>query len=244
MAGTTGGWRSTPTSRHPIARAAAAVLAVSILGACNGNGTTLPTEPPVQPRETTTTTIQPTTTTTPAPPTQPPMTIAVTPPPTSGPPSTPATTASPAPTTLPLSDEQAALDAVASAHTAWVGCIATIATCDVTGFGDFFAEPALSGVRGQVVDAQAAGYVVEHADLLTYEVLEVDLEAFVPYVLVCQRDGSLLVERRPGEPDRVIEGGYNEKIREAQLERTAEGWRVRGYATREEVPDQVGALCG
>lgn len=223
--------------------------------ACSGDDDTAPTEP-VDPRAPTSvaattvaaTTVAPTTQT---PTSKAPQTTVASSEAQEGttPPTLPSSSqASAEPTSSPPSSagpeaEEAALAAVREAHTVWIDCIANLPACDPSAFDAYYAEPALSGVKDQVAEAQTNGYVVDNADQLTFEVLQVELEAFVPYVLVCQRDGSALIERREGQPDRLIEGGYNEKIREVQLERSGDRWRVKGYATRDEVAGQVGALC-
>lgn len=104
-------------------------------------------------------------------------------------------------------------------------------------------DPQLSGSRQQIAEWQALGYVTEGADTLTFDVLETHLDEIIPHLVICQRDGGSLIRREPGEPDVVVEGGYTEKIREVHLVRRPDGWRIEGFATREEVADAPGALC-
>lgn len=179
-------------------------------------------------------------------PTTQPSTTAATPlatvPPVTGAPSSSVLTV-PASTATVLTDEELALAVVAGSYRVWIECIRSISTCDTSTFAEFVTEPQLSGDIEQIAEAQRNGWEVENADSLTYEVLEVDLEHTIPHVIVCQRDEGRLVERKPGEPERALEEGYLEKVREAHLVRSGDGWSIEGFAAREESPER-GALCG
>jgi hypothetical protein len=181
--------------------------------------------------------------------THPPTTaVTATPPSTVGPgvpsttPATPPTSNDQA-TTAPLSEEDRVLALLAGSYEVWRECVQSVQTCDDAVFNDYLANPQLDGVRQNIAEWKANFYEVINVEALTYEVLDVDLQFTIPYVLICERNGSALVERRPGEPERIVDEGYVEQIREVQLTQVAGEWRIEGYATRERVEDQVGALC-
>lgn len=117
-------------------------------------------------------------------------------------------------------------------------------TCDPASLEQYRAGRLLESSQRRLAEWKASFYEAENLDAYGFTALEVHLETDPPYVLLCEWDGTSLVERRPGQSERVVEAGYVEKLREAHLTMTPDGWRVEAFATREEVRDQEGALCG
>lgn len=246
-----GRWRN---DRRPSPRALLLLAgALLLLASCNGDDTTLPSEPPVATASTSTT--EPAAVSTPAPPVTSgaPETTAVetTEPggtsvaPTSA---TGSTTTAQSPTsTLPSIDVDPVAAAIATVELQFElrrECVRDLPNCDTSTFEQVMVDPQLQGDRDQIAEWQAMGYVTEGAETLTFQVLEVHLDEIIPHLVICQRDGGQLIRRQAGQPDEIVDGGYDEKIREVHLVRRPDGWRVEGFATREEVPDRPGALCG
>jgi hypothetical protein len=222
------------------------LAAVALLAACNGDDdTTSPTSAaaistsPVAPTTdaNTPSTTSPATTTAP---TASPTTTAAT---TTIPPTTVPSTTAPPTSSVPLSDEEQVLALVENTYAVWRECLRDVPDCDGATFRAYFTGPLLANRLDLLEEWQANGYEVLAVDSYTYEVLEVNLDSVIPHVVLCESDGAAIVKRRPGEPDEVIDQRYVERIRELHLVHTPLGWRAEGFATREEVEGQEGALC-
>ena len=203
------------------------LAAVALLAACNGDDdTTASTRESAVSASTVAPTTEVTTTEVTTPPTAQSTTtaaqttIVLTGPTTSAPTTTVAPSTAPTPTTnpssstSPTSDEERALAVIEGYYAVLRECARSIPTCDTSNFGDYLADEQRLISQQRIAEWQANSYEVVNGDSLTYEVLEVHLDFTIPYVLVCERDGSSLVERQPGEPDAVVEEGYFEKVRE------------------------------
>ena len=138
----------------------------------------------------------------------------------------------------PLTDEEEVLAVIEGAYRVWIECLESVAACDTSTFNAYVTHPQLAGDQETIADYKANGYEVDNAGSLSYEVLEMDLEFTIPYAVVCEKDQSTVVQRLPGEPDRIIEQNDVQQVREIHLAKTPLGWRVEGFATRE------GETCG
>lgn len=252
MGASTGDRKVARTHRSNLARLVTltVVAMVAVAGCGGGDDDTTPTDPTVTPSSAAPPTTAPQTTTT--------ETVAST---TTGVATTTSATTTPSvatitPATTPIPStsapattapakfsDEAALAVLEGYFAQRRECVRSIPDCDTSAFDEYLMDPQLSGDRQQISEWQAASYFGIDGETLTYEVLELRLDASIPHIVICQRDGGSLVERRPGEPDRVIDGGYVEKIREAHFRRTADGWRIEGFATRTEAEGEPGALC-
>lgn len=247
MATATGERRLATTPRNVAARLTALALVAALVG-CSSDDDALPTEPPVQPRDTTTTivaTTVPATAVTPASAASTSTEMSTTAgPPTSSVVSAPvtATPTSPALTVAP-SDEEAVRLLVDNTYRVWRECLRVIEECDTSAFGEYSVDPMLSDRTSRVEEWRADNIEVVNVDSYTFEILEIHLDFTIPYVLVCERDGAALVLRPPGEPEQIVDQSYFERVRELQLRRIGTQWKAEGFATREEVEGQVGALC-
>lgn len=228
------------------ARSTLLLAAVAMLAACSGDDDTTPsttTQPEVATSAVTPsmeatappTSSTPTSSTAPVTTPNPPTTTATTVTPTTvAPPSVQATAAPALNTSVPGTEEDQALAVIEGAYRVWIECLESIAACDTSTFNAYVTHPQLGGDQETIAEYKANNYEVDNARSLTYEVLEVDLEFTIPYAVVCERDQSTVVQRVAGQPDRVIEENDVEQVREIHLVETPLGWRVEGFATRED----------
>jgi hypothetical protein len=146
-------------------------------------------------------------------------------------------------TAAPRTDEEQALAVLEGTYAVWRECLRDVPSCDRSTFVEYFTGPLLANRRDLLDEWQANGYEVRSVDSYTYEVLEVSLDFAIPHVVVCETDAATLVQPSPDGTEVIIQEGYVERIREVHLAQTPLGWRAEGFATREQVEDEVGALC-
>lgn len=227
--------------KHATRRLVPCCLAIACLAACSGDDDALPTEPPVEPRETTTSvgTVTPTTEFVP-PTTDVPLTSV---PSTSSPLSVAISTTSPPTTATTDADVQAALAAVDGFYVRWRECLRDIPSCDPLVFAEVADPAAAADFAAQIADRQAEHQRAENVDSYTYSPTGTRRVEGRIVVTVCQRDAMTLYRQPPGEPELLMSEGFVSKLREWHVDPTGAGWRIVGAATIEEAIGVENDLC-
>lgn len=228
--------------RHATRRFCSCCVAALALSACSGDDTALPTEPPVEPRDTTTTAVA----TTVPPTTDPPPTTMVatttSPPPTAAPTSATPTTTSP-PTTATDPDIEAALAAVDGYYVAWRECLRDLPACDTSVFATVADPVTAADFAAQIAERQADYEEAENVESYTYIAESTRRVEGRIIVTVCQRDGILMFRRPPGEPETLLSDEFASKVREWHVDPTEAGWRIVGATTIQEASGLENDLC-
>lgn len=209
-------------------------LALAALAACSGDDDALPSEPPVEPRETTTTTTAVVATS---------AVQATEPPAATSLPDAPSTSA-PETTAVPSDpDIEAALAAVDGFYVRWRECLRDLPACDPTSFSEIADPVAAANMAEQINRRQEEHQWAENVDSYTYTPTGVERVEGRIVVTVCQRDAIVITRRPPGEPEVPVFDGFISKFREWHVDPTEAGWRIVSTTTVQEATGIENDLC-